>query len=106
MQSIDWNPMKHLTFILFGTCVVLASGPVRAQVSGAIQQTDAAQQRRQLEQTAKPYTDGESAPELYSGESSDVGPQSVLRIKPRKTLFEAMGSEERRVGKECRSRWS
>ena len=82
--------MKRLTPLLFGGCIALVAGSVRAQVSGAIQQVDASQQRRQLEQTAKPTADGDTAPELYSGESSDVGPQSVLRMKPRKTLFEAM----------------
>jgi hypothetical protein len=59
-----------------------------AQTPGALDQTDKVQQQRERSQTVT-AGDGEAAPELFSGESSDVGPQSVLRVKPRRTWFEA-----------------
>ena len=71
-------------------CFAAALQGVRAQNSGATQQVDDMQERRQRAQMADSYIDGSSAPELYPDESSDVGPQTVLRMKPRRTLFEAM----------------
>jgi hypothetical protein len=65
-------------------------GMASAQTPGAIEQVDKDQQRRALVQSAKSYQDGDSAPELYPGESSDVGPQTVLKMNPRRTLFEAV----------------
>lgn len=59
-----------------------------AQTPGALDQADKSQQQRERSQTIT-AGDGEAAPELFSGESSDVGPQSVLRVKPRRTWFEA-----------------
>jgi hypothetical protein len=58
-----------------------------AQAPAAIGQVDAVQQRRQLAESAAPSEI--AAPELFPGETSDVGPQSVLRFKPRKKYFEA-----------------
>jgi hypothetical protein len=78
------------TRILFTAGAMLAglfaiSAP--AQTPGAVEQVDKVQQQRDRAQAA---TGGnESAPELYPGESSDVGPQSVLRVKPRRTWFDA-----------------
>ena len=53
------------------------------------QQADSVQQRRQLEQAAQLMVSTNAVPELFAGESDDVGPQSVLKMKPRRTLFEA-----------------
>src|SRR6266852_4534359 len=62
-----------------------------AQVPGALDQVDSAQQRRKAEQSAhSSMKEGEAAAELFPGESSDLGPQSVLRMKARKTWFEAL----------------
>ena len=47
-----------------------------------------------MEQTARSYEEGGSAPELYPGESSDVGPQSILKYKPRRTWVEAMADAQ------------
>jgi len=47
-----------------------------------------------MEQTAKSYQENEPAPELYPGESTDVGPQSILKSKPRKTYVEAMADAQ------------
>lgn len=83
--------MKQPTTIILGACIAAAVVfNVRGQNPGAIQQVDSFQQRQQLGLTPASYKEGDSAPELYPGESGDVGPQSVLKIKPRKTLFEAM----------------
>ena len=86
--------MTRLTRILIGAGFILAIQSARAQITGAMQQADTAEERRQREQTAQSYAAGESAPELYDGESSDVGPQSVLKLKPRKTWFEAMADAQ------------
>jgi len=81
--------MKHLpTTLIFGMSLAFALDDARAQVPGAVQQVDSVQQRRQIEQAARSYQAGESAPELYPGENADVGPQSVVVFKPRKTCFE------------------
>jgi len=80
--------MRHLTLLL--TSLALVFSRAEAQVPGAVRQTESVEQRRQLQPDARSYQDGESAPELYKGENTDVGPQTVLRIKPRKNYFEAM----------------
>jgi len=75
-------------FYLLGLCSVIALVPaVHAQVTGVMQQADPEQQRHRM--AGQSYAEGDSAPELYPAESSDVGPQSVLKSRPRKTLFEA-----------------
>jgi hypothetical protein len=75
---------------LLACILIFAVHEGTAQVPGALEQVDAAQQRRMAEQSARVgYHASESAPELFPGESSDVGPQSVLKIKARKTWFEA-----------------
>jgi len=48
------------------------------------------QQRRQLERAAREIQPGETAPELYPGEVTDIGPQSIIKYKPRKSYVEAM----------------
>jgi len=59
-----------------------------AQV-GTIQQVDNAQLRRELSPSAPALGNGETVPELYTGEASDVGPQSVVKFKPRRSYLEA-----------------
>ena len=85
--------MKRMTHRqLAGCCLLmLAFQPACAQTAGSIQQVDAVAQRRSLEQSSQlVYQTGDAAPEIYPGESADVGPQSVLRLKPRKQWFEAV----------------
>ena len=81
--------MKTKHFFLAAAAVF--SGPLTlfAQMPNASQQMDAVQQRQQLEQAAQRMITTNAVPELYAGESSDVGPQSVLQIKPRRRLIEA-----------------
>src|SRR5256884_5379247 len=58
----------------------------------------------QTEMTARPAVDGLPGPQLCSARDR---PQRTSRPLPQRQPFEsAMRSEERRVGKECRSRWS
>jgi hypothetical protein len=61
----------------------------QAQNAAAMDQVDSTQQRRAVEEvTERRYETGETAPEIYPGESEDIGPQSVLAAKHRRTLFE------------------
>lgn len=71
----------------FIAAVFLTSFTALAQMQS--QQADSVQQRRQLEQAAQLMVSTNAVPELFAGESDDVGPQSVLKMKPRRTLFEA-----------------
>jgi hypothetical protein len=86
--------MRKTIAILFAVCFALICSPAGAQMPAAVQQVDTVNQRRQAEQTASSYETGESVPELFPGEDSDVGPQSVLKYKPRRTWFEATADAE------------
>ena len=87
--------MKTKTLIAFGAGLLAGVGIAGAQTPGAINQVENVQLRQQLDQTAQQKFDaGASVPELYPGEDQDVGPQSVLRIKPRQPLFEAMADAQ------------
>ena len=55
-----------------------------------VNQADNANVRQQLNQTAESQMTGSnSVPQLYDGETSDVGPQSVVTPTVRRTLFQA-----------------
>lgn len=74
-----------LTLMLAGAVV-----SVRAQVGGMVGQTENANTREQLNQTAESQLAGSnSVPQLYEGETSDVGPQSVVAPRERRALFQA-----------------
>jgi hypothetical protein len=74
--------------LLLAFTSVCISATVRAQVS----EVETVRDREQLKPAVKTqFNDGDSAPQLYEGEDTDVGPQSVVRVKPRKTLFEVSG---------------
>jgi hypothetical protein len=62
----------------------------RAQIGGAVSQMENSNTRQQLNQTAESQLAGtNSVPQLYEGEASDVGPQSVVTPTVRHTLFQA-----------------
>jgi len=84
--------MRLTNICLLGAQLAIVTAT--AQTPGAIQQVNDSQQQRKLIQSAKSYREGDSAPELYSDENSDLGPQSVLKMKPRHTLFEAMADAQ------------
>jgi hypothetical protein len=86
--------MKKFASILLGSFVFLTIAKINAQTPGAAQQVDNSHQRRQRAESAEAYLDGSSAPELYPDETSDVGPQTVLKTKPRHHLFEAMADAQ------------
>jgi hypothetical protein len=75
-------------YLLAGAALLIAAG-AGAQTPNASQQVDSLQQRRELERAAQSLLVTNGVPELYAGEASDLGPQSVLQIKPRRTWIEA-----------------
>lgn len=79
--------MRYTTFAFSSLGLAVTIQTTSAQV-GAVRQVDSAQQRRELGQPAKTLGDGETVPELYTGEASDVGPQSVVKFKSRKSYLE------------------
>lgn len=79
--------MRYTTFAFSSLGLAVTIQTASAQV-GAVRQVDSAQQRRELGQSAKALGDGETVPELYTGEASDVGPQSVVKFKSRKSYLE------------------
>jgi len=86
--------MHTKSFYLSGLCLALAWGGARGQIPNASQQVDSVQQRRQLESASSLPAGTNAVPELYEGESGDVGPQSVLQFKHRRTLIEASADEQ------------
>jgi hypothetical protein len=67
-----------------------AAASASAQIGGLVNQVQNTQTRDELNQSAeKQAGGGDTVPQLYEGESSDVGPQSVVLSRPRRTLFAA-----------------
>ena len=61
-----------------------------AQLPPAVNQAETARQRQETQRLMRSLDERDaSAPELYPEESSDVGPQSILRMKERRKYFEA-----------------
>jgi hypothetical protein len=81
------NLMRTPKLFLAAGAVVSVLPAARAQLPNASQQVDALQQRNQI-QAAGQSAITNNVPALYESESSDVGPQSVLQIKPRRTWIE------------------
>ncbi len=71
----------------------LAGGTALAQMPDASQQVESIQQRRSLEQAAQSMT-ASNVPTFYEGETSDIGPQSILETKPRQTWIQAFADEQ------------
>ena len=70
--------------ILSLACALALAAQLRAQVVDAGSQTDNSQQRRQLEASARTALQpGDTAVESYAGETSDLGPQTVIRYPKR-----------------------
>lgn len=78
----------------------IRSGAMVASISGgvlalhaqpaAIQQLQNDQITRQLQTVPPALFANTNAPELYSGENLDVGPQHILRLQPRPTYFDIL----------------
>jgi hypothetical protein len=86
--------MRKSTFVLLKACFAFAVFDAGAQTPGAVRQVESDQQRRELERNARPIEPGDAAPELYPGEVTDVGPQSILKYKTRTTYFEAFADAQ------------
>jgi len=86
--------MRKPALACMAACFVLGLSRADAQNPGALQQMDSVQQRERLSRTAKSYDNEVPAPELYRGETNDVGPQSILQFKARKTYVEAVADAQ------------
>jgi len=74
--------------LLAGLGLALVPTAGLAQNSQAIQQADAVQQQRQLAAAAGQAFNTNTVPELYPGETSDVGIQSVVQARPWRPILE------------------
>ena len=85
----------HTKYIFLpAICLALTLDVACAQLPSASQQVDSARQRRQLESVANISAVTNAVPEFYLGETGDVGPQSVIQFKPRRTYIEASADEQ------------
>ena len=82
------------TFFASSVFLALAFGAAHAQTPGASQQVDNAQRQRQLQSLAGLPDTTNAVPEFYEGETSDIGPQSVLLVKRQRTYFQAFADEQ------------
>lgn len=64
-----------------------------AQMPNAYQQVDTVNQNRQMDESAQALGTN-NVPALYDSETSDVGPQSVLEMKARRTWVQAYADEQ------------
>lgn len=85
-SSREWKKLPAALALL-----TLVGARSQAQPPAAIDQVNNDQQRRSMEQAAQlNFQNGDSVPDLYPGETDDVGPQSVLAVRKRRTLFEGV----------------
>ncbi len=75
-------------FLTVTAAVLLIVPAARAQLPNASQQVETLQQRSQVQEAGQSMLET-NVPALYEGETSDVGPQSVVELKPRRTWIEA-----------------
>lgn len=79
---------------LLGSCLVLSFCATAYAQSPRIQQTEQFQRRQEITAPALRLGETENVPELYPGESEDVGPQRLLQMKARRTQFEVLLDSE------------
>jgi hypothetical protein len=84
--------MQTRTITLAGASLLFAAQSALCQNPAASQTVDAMQQRRQFEPAGG--NNQTNAPELYAGETSDIGPQSVLKMNLPHWHLEAVADEE------------
>lgn len=73
---------------ILAASTILASAV--AAVAQPISQNQQGVQAVEQQQRLLQYESGRQAPELYSGESEDIGPQRLLKLTPRHRYFEAL----------------
>src|SRR5579859_2852410 len=85
--------MRTPPVFLTSAAVLSAAVTAHSQLPNASQQVDSLQAHRQLEESALDLP-GTNAPALYDSETDDVGPQTVVKVKPRRTWIQAFGDEQ------------
>src|SRR5256885_16204673 len=106
MQSSSWIPSSY------GSCVASYAGVARNEHTSLSRELQPCLARRMfLESEGSYHADSESAVIFISIGDHYLGPMRVIRGQyfagsPRRGWRDRPRSEERRVGKECRSRWS
>lgn len=77
----------------FAACVLTAHAqtPLLNQADSINRQQEL---ERKLRDVGKPGTAEIDAPELFQGEMKDVGPQSILKMRPKRTLFEVVADSQ------------
>ncbi len=85
--------MKRLSLpFLAGAACLAGAVTVSAQTPPRVDQADSIKRQqeldRKLREAATPGSAEMDAPELFQGELKDVGPQSILKVKQKRTLFE------------------
>src|ERR1035438_4217957 len=86
--------MNHKALFATGGFLALALVAALAQNPGASQQVDNAQHLRQLQSFTGLPESTNAVPEFYEGETSDIGPQSVLQVKRQRTYFQVFADEQ------------
>lgn len=78
-----------LAKIFIASSLLLSLASASAQAPGSFDAGEAARQRRESDQVLRDLQQKDaSAPSLYPEEESDVGPQSIVRVKPRPSWFD------------------
>lgn len=85
--------MKRPSFpLLVGASCLAGTIVVTAQTQPRVDQADAIRRQQELDKklrdASQPGSAAMDAPELFQGELKDVGPQSILKVKQKRTLFE------------------
>jgi hypothetical protein len=91
--------MNHPALPLFlGAACLAGVSAATAQTVPRLDQADTIKRQQELEQrlrdAAKPGTAEADAPELFQGELKDVGPQSILKVKQARPLFEVVADSQ------------
>ncbi len=79
--------MKPTTFRFSFVCLILAGLSLTAIAQPALDTLDSNKLRRDIE-SGLSYKQGEAPPELFPGEATDVGPQSILKLKQKRRHWE------------------
>src|SRR5260221_1180887 len=89
LPMISQKIIAVLCFIYLGVSLVA----LRAQPT-AVQQAENFKNTTAAQQPLSSLKEGTNAPEIYTNENEDIGPQHILRIVPRPTLFEVKAASQ------------
>src|SRR5581483_9538675 len=90
-MTVKMLTMKTIKFFSIATLAgILCALSLQAQPSAST----AVQQQQSIPQAMPNLMPGTNAPELYSDEDADVGPQHILSLSPRRTMFEVSADSE------------